>query len=115
MDTSSTAGRKEAAKAYKARKPQRGAFAVRCKATGLVWVGTSLSLDSVQNRVWFGLRLGAYSDKGLQAEWNAHGEAAFEYEILAKLDEDVHPLGIKDLLKEQQAHWTERLGGRPLL
>jgi len=115
MDTNSTVWRKEAIKAYKARKPQRGAFAVRCRATGHVWVGASPSLGTVQNSVWFGLRHGGYHEKALQAEWNAHGEGAFEYEILEKLDEDVNPLAIKDLLKEKKVQWAGRLGARTLL
>ena len=115
MDTNSTMWRKEAIKEYKARKPQRGAFAVRCRATGLVWVGTSPSLGSAQNSVWFGLRHGGYPDKALQTEWNRHGEGAFEFEILEKLDEEVNPLAIKDLLKEQKVRWAGRLGAGTLL
>ena len=115
MDTNSTAWRKEAIKDYKARKPQRGTFAVRCKATGLVWVGATPTLDTAQNRVWFALRLGASHEKALQAEWNAHGEEAFEYEILERLDDDVNPLAIKDLLNERKSEWAERLGARTLL
>ena len=44
-------------------------------------------MGTVQNSVWFGLRHGGYHEKALQAEWNVHSEAAFEYEILEKLDE----------------------------
>jgi hypothetical protein len=115
MDTNSTLWRKEAIKEYKARKPQRGAFAVRCGETGRVWVGTSPSLNTVQNSVWFALRHGGCYDKALQAEWNAHGEEAFEYQILEMLDEDVNPHAIQDLLKEQKVQWAERLGARTLL
>jgi hypothetical protein len=115
MDSNSTVRRKEMIRKYKARKAQRGAFAVRCKATGSVWVGASPSLGSVQNSVWVGLRHGGYHDKTLQAEWNTHGDGAFEYEILEKLDEDVHPLAVQDLLKEKKAQWADRLGARMLL
>jgi hypothetical protein len=115
MDTNSTEWRKDAIKEYKARKPQRGAFAVRCKPTGLVWVGASPSLATMQNSVWFGLRHGAYHNKALQSAWNTYGEAAFEYEILEKLSDDVSPLAIKDLLKEQKIQWAGRLGAATLL
>jgi hypothetical protein len=111
----STNSRKEAIRQYKARKPQRGAFAVKCKTSGAIWVGTSVTLDTIQNRIWFGLRLGTFHDQSLQAEWNAHGEGAFEYEILARLEEDVNPFAINDLLKEQQLLWAERLGARTVL
>jgi hypothetical protein len=106
--------RKEAINAYKARKPRRGAFSIRCAASGAVWVGTSTNVDTVKNRIWGELRLGGSPDKTLQAEWNAHGEGAFAYEILAELEEDVQPLAIRDLLKEQQVHWTSLLAARTL-
>src|SRR5689334_15415195 len=107
--------RKEAIQQYKLRKPQRGAFAVRSTATGSVWVGSSPTLDSVQNSIWFGLRHGSYYDKALQSEWNTYGESAFTYEILEQLDEDVNPLAIRDLLKATKAAWVDRLNAQPLL
>jgi hypothetical protein len=107
--------RKDAIRAYKERKPSRGAFAVRCTATGQVWVGSSPNLDAARNGIWFGLNLGSYLDKTLQAEWNAHGEQAFEYEILEKLDDDAIALELKDLLKERKRLWADRLGARTLL
>ena len=115
MNTDSTAWRKEAVKEYKERKPLRGAFAVRCRATGQVWVGTSRCLDTVQNRIWFGLGHGGDHNTTLQAEWNAHGQEAFEYEILEQLEEDVNPLAIKDILKEKLVKWAELLGARRLI
>jgi hypothetical protein len=107
--------RKEAIRAYKERKPCRGAFAVRCTGTGHVWVGSSPNLDKARNGIWFGLNLGSYIDKNLQAEWNTHGEPAFEYEILEKLDEDVPAMAVQDLLKEKKGLWAERLAARTLL
>jgi hypothetical protein len=110
----SKVARKEAIKKFKETKPVLGAFAIRCTPTGRVWVGTSRNLDAIKNRSWFSLRNGNHSDKSLQEEWNAHGESAFQYEILEKLDEDVHPLEVFDLLKEKKNHWIEQLGAQPL-
>jgi hypothetical protein len=45
----------------------------------------------------------------LQAEWNAHGEAAFEYRILETLKDDPHPLALADLLKEKKKLWIAQL------
>ena len=53
-------------------------------------------------------------EKSLQAEWNVHGEQAFTYEILAGLDEDVHPMEVNDLLKAQKKNWIVQLGAQPL-
>ena len=94
--------RKEAIRAYKERKPCRGAFAVRCTATGQAWVGSSPNLDAARNGIWFGLKHGSCLDKNLQTEWQTHGEGAFEYEILGKLDDDVHAMEVNDLLKEKK-------------
>jgi len=111
----SKSARKEAIKKFKERKPLLGAFAVRCTATGRTWVGASRNLDATKNGAWFCLRHGNHHDKSLQEEWNAQGEPAFAYEILEKLDDDLLPLAIADLLKEKKSHWVAQLGARALL
>lgn len=108
----SKADRKEAIRKFKEQKPLRGVFAVRCTESGKVWVGDSVNLGTIQNRIWAGLRLGMHLEKTLQGEWNAHGEPAFEYQILEQLDDDVHPLGIADQLKAKKIHWMAQLGAR---
>jgi hypothetical protein len=106
--------RKEAIRKFKEHKPLLGAYAIRCTATGRVWVGVSKNLDATRNGSWFTLRNGSHIEKSLQAEWNAQGEPAFEYEILVGLDEDIHPLEVDDLLKEQKKDWLARLNAQPL-
>lgn len=110
-----TFDRKEAIKEYKARKLPRGAYAVRCTVTGQVWVGSSRDLNAARNGLWFTLRIGSHRERTLQAAWSTHGEQAFEYEILEKLDEDVCALAVHDLLKEMKLRWVERLGAGALL
>jgi hypothetical protein len=107
--------RKESIRKFKEQKSILGAYAVRCTATGRVWVGVSRNLNATKNGSWFCLRNGSHLDKSLQEEWNAQGESAFRYEILDKLDEDVHPLAINDLLKEKKADWIAQLHAQPLL
>ncbi len=106
--------RKEAIRKFKERKPLRGVYAVRCTATGRVWVGASRNLDAIRNRSWFSLRNGSHLDKALQEEWNAQGEPVFLFEVLDKLDDDVLPLEVADLLEEKKSRWTAQLGARPL-
>jgi hypothetical protein len=96
------------------QKTLRGAFAVRCTKSGLVWVGASLNLGSQKNGIWFALRLGKHLNKPLQEEWNVHGEPAFEYQILERLDDDLHPLAVADPLKEKKSRWIAQLGARPV-
>ena len=106
--------RKELIRKYKERKPDRGAFAIRCTTTGKVWVGSTPNLYAAQNRAWFALRLGGHPDKSLQAEWNTQGPEAFKYEVLERLDEDILPIAVADLLKEKQSHWVSRLAAKAL-
>src|SRR5258706_14824661 len=101
--------RKEAVRQYKERKTPRGTFAVRCTATGQVWVDSSPNLDAARNGAWFFLRHRYHHNKALQAEWNTHGEEAFQYEILEKLDDDVSAIGVSDILKEKKRDWAAQL------
>ena len=110
----SHAGRKEAIKEFKARKVAQGIFVVRCTATGRVWIDSSPNLDAAQNSLWFFLRNGYHDHKTLQADWNQHGAAAFQYEVLEKLDDDVSPIEVKDLLKEKKLRWAAQLGAQML-
>ena len=106
--------RKEAVRKFKEQKPLLGAYAVRCAVTRHVWVGISRNLDATRNGSWFTLRTGSHREKSLQDEWNAHGEAAFEYEILVALDEDIHAMEVDDQLKEQKKKWVAQLGALAL-
>jgi hypothetical protein len=106
--------KKEAIRKFKEQKALRGAFAVRCTASGRVWVGTSPNLGTQMNSIWFVLRIGKHMEKSLQEEWNVHGEPAFEYEILESLDDEVHPLAVAGLLKERKSHWIAKLDARRL-
>jgi len=115
IEMQSKESRREAARNFKEQKVLAGAYAVRCAATGKVWVGTSRNLDATKNGCWFMLRNGSHQEKSLQAEWNAQGEQAFEYEVLEALGDDVHPLNVVALLKEMKGAWVARLSATPLL
>jgi hypothetical protein len=106
--------KKKAAEDFKNRKVPRGIFAVRCKETGGTWVDSSPNLDAARNGTWFGLRAGGFRDKSLQAEWNAHGEDAFEFEVLEILPDDVAAMNLRDVLKERKRLWAEKLGATAL-
>jgi len=93
----------------------RGIFAVRCVHSGKIWVGASTNLSASRNGLWFMLRSGSYQDKELQAEWQAHGEQAFSFEVLHTLDEETHALAVNDQLKEEKSIWAAKLSAQPLL
>ena len=76
--------RKEAIAEYKNRKTPRGTFVVRFADQGPVWVDATPDLGAARNGLLFMLRNGMHTNKTLQAEWNAHGESAFRYEVLER-------------------------------
>lgn len=106
-----TDDRKAAIAAYKKRKSIAGIFAVRCAASGQVWVGRALDLDAIQNRVWFALRRGSHGNRELQGAWSAHGEGGLTFETLERLQEDELPYVRDALLRERAAHWSATLKG----
>ncbi|HEY3443358.1 MAG TPA: GIY-YIG nuclease family protein [Paludibaculum sp.] len=108
------ADRRKAIQDYKSRKTPRGIFCARVGTSGPAWVGSSPNLDAAQNGLWFQLRLGSHRNRPLQEEWNRWGEAAFSFEILEQLDDDICALGVNDLLKERRVHWLARLNAQPV-
>jgi len=105
--------RREAIRDWKERKVVAGVYAVRCAPTGEVWVAGSRNLDAQQNSLWFGLRTGGHNNRAMQASWTAHGETAFSFEALERLDdEDLTPLGRADLIKARERHWLAALDAK---
>lgn len=101
--------KKAAIMAYKERKTIAGIYAVRCRASGQVWVGQSPNLDTVQNRIWFTLRFGSNPNQDMQAAWRDYGAESFTLEIVERLAEDVSPTGRKSHMKERVTHWRSTL------
>ena len=101
--------RKAAIAAYKEIKTPAGVFAVRCRVDGQFWVMESRHLDTHQTSLWFSLRMGSYPDRTLQAAWKIHGEAAFRFDVLQTLSEDVSPSMVRTELKILSRAWKDRL------
>lgn len=104
------AARKAAIAAYKEKPTRAGVFAVRCAASGEVWVGVSQRLDAQQTSLWFQLRHGGSPHPSLRSAWAAHGEAAFGFETLDTAPETLTPIGRADFLKARLDHWRLKLG-----
>jgi hypothetical protein len=103
--------RKAAIAAYKKRKSAAGIYAVRCAPTGESWIGQTLNLETIQNRIWFSLRAGGHSNRELQRAWAAHGADAFAFEPLEQLKDEDLPYVRDNLLKERFIHWRSSLNG----
>ncbi|MBO6633784.1 GIY-YIG nuclease family protein [Parvibaculum sp.] len=107
--------RRQIVKDYKEREVARGIFAVRCLASGEVWLGVGRSLDNMRNGIWFTLRLGTHPCVTLQAAWNAHGEESFVYEVVEEVDaKDMTPWMLQSLLKERLQHWQAEWGAEAI-
>jgi hypothetical protein len=107
--------RKRLSDEYKTRPKHRGIFAVRCTPTGRTWVGASPNLDAAKNGLWFTLRIGSARDAALVAEWQAHGEDAFRFEVLEELEDDVPAMLVNDQLLQKKREWAEREQAKILL
>lgn len=101
--------RKAAVSAYKERKAEGGLYAVRCVASGEVWVGHAPDLSTIKNRLWFTLRQGTNTHRSLQSAWQTHGAKAFAFEIIERLDEEAIGYVRDRVMKERLAHWADRL------
>lgn len=106
--------RKSATAAWRERRSEAGIYALRCVATGEVWVGATPDLGSIRNRLWFTLNQGASPHRALQAAWRAQGEAAFAFEVLERLPEDASPGLRQHDLRRGRAAWIDRLGARSI-
>jgi hypothetical protein len=77
--------RKELTRQYRQTPRDMGVYRVRCAATGREVIGASRDLPSALNRQRAQLSLGGHPDKGLQADWEAHGPETFTFEVLDTL------------------------------
>jgi len=107
--------RKAAARNFKEQTPAIGIYAVRSTVSGHAWVGASKNLNAMKNSCWFQLRNRLHREQSLQREWDAQGEMAFLYEIVDRLDEDVHAIEIDDQLRDKRSIWAAQLNAQPLL
>ena len=102
--------RKVAVAAYKERKVVAGIYLLRCLVTGERWAGQAPDLATIQNRLRFTLRHGGHRQRSLQAAWTTHGESAFAFEEIERLDEKALEAGRERVMKARLAHWCAELG-----
>ena len=114
IDTTSKAARRQIADEFKQCKVPRGIFAVRCSATGEVWVGSSPNLASARNSLWFQLGTGQYRNQPLQQAWQQHGEGAFTLDVLELFQDEVSPLLLNDLFTAKKKEWAQSLQAQTL-
>ena len=74
--------------AYKLKRFKVGVFQLRNKVNGKIFVGSSVNLDAIWNRISSELKLGGHRNKQLQNDWMMFGEENFTFEILSELQEE---------------------------
>lgn len=79
-----------------------GVYAITCRPTGRVYVGSSQHIANRWKVHRHLLRHGKHTSPALQNAWDKHGEAAFEFAVIQEC-------GIDQLLGLEQAH-IDRLG-----
>ena len=78
--------KKELRTAYKERPREAGVVFVTCSETDEMFLADVVDAPATFNRMRFQLSSGLYPDKRLQALWDQHGENAFEFGVLQRLD-----------------------------
>lgn len=70
---------------YKEEGRPMGVYAFRNTANGKVLVGAAANLPGALNSLRFQLKMGVHRNHDLQADWKAHGEESFAWEVLDEL------------------------------
>ena len=102
---------KKAAKlAYKASRRPVGIFAIRNLVNNKIFVGSTLDLTAMFNRIRFQLAAGAHPNKPLEADWKYYGAPKFEFEVLEEIvpREDPNYNYVPDL-EVLEDLWLEKL------
>lgn len=104
-----TIDRKAAIAAFKDRKVEAGIFAIRCTASGAIWLGQAPDIATVKTRHWFSLRLGSHSNRALQAAWHAAGEADMLFEVIELLPDEDDAIARASQLRDALRRWRNQL------
>lgn len=83
---------------YKLKKFKAGVFVVRNITNDKIFLGSSVNMDAMWNRIRLQLDVGSHPNSELQADWKSLGEDKFRFEIISEIKQkdDVQ----QDLAKE---------------
>jgi hypothetical protein len=106
--------RKSLLREFKERVVPMGVYRVRNTITGNAFLAASKDTTAILNRHVSQLRLNGHPNKVLQADWQAHGEASFVFEVLDTLAPSGDPAyDPTDDLGTLEDMWLEKLGLAP--
>jgi group I intron endonuclease len=72
---------------YKLKKFKIGVFQIRNTISGKIFVGSSVNLDAIWNRIKAELKLAGHRNEKLQHDWTVYGEENFLFEILSEIEQ----------------------------
>ena len=102
--------RREAIRNYKERVQPMGIFCIRNQRNGKAFLGSSLDVPAMLNRLRFQLQLGKHPNVALQTDWTHLGADAFTLETLDLLKASVEPdYDPKDDLQTLLEMWRETM------
>jgi group I intron endonuclease len=81
--------KRQAKMEYKMSQRPIGIFQIRNVVNGKVFVGSSVNLDAMFNRIRFQLYAGAHMNKTLVSDWRLYGTGKFEFEVLEKIEQNL--------------------------
>jgi hypothetical protein len=70
---------------YKASRRPMGVFQIRNLVDGKIFVGSTLDLTAMFNRIRFQLFAGAHPNKPLETDWRNLGSSKFAFEVLEEI------------------------------
>jgi len=78
--------KKEAKLAYKASRRPMGVFLIRNLVNDKIFVGATMNLDAMFNRIRFQLYAGSHPVKDLESDWKQLGASKFSFEVLEQIN-----------------------------
>lgn len=95
---------------YKASRRPMGIFLIRNLANDKIFVGSSIDLPAMFNRIRFQLFGGAHPNKELESDWKLYGADKFTFEVLEEiLPRDDMNYDYKADLGTLEDLWLEKL------
>lgn len=79
---------KQLKEAYRQIKFKVGVFQIRNTANGKIFVGSSVNLEAIWNRIKSELKFAGHRNLPLQTDWNLYGEECFLFEILSEIKQE---------------------------
>jgi hypothetical protein len=102
--------RKEIARQYRETPRPAGVYRVVHRPTGRTLLGASVDAPAMLNRIRAQLGMQRHPNRQLQSDWDADGEAGFEFEVLDRLTPPGDPShDMSDDLEILHDLWREKL------